>query len=165
MTPYTRAAKKTRHRVAICSITAIVAVSAFVFLSFLLSYSVVEQYVICRYDFTPLNIEEKFEERYALFTENLLSTINIKDQNKDKEAIKTRNLESRIRKFTILHYDFSFNKPVYTVNVSAGYYTNGIETNPYNYSFTIALQRQGIFQYRITDVTLVDEPNHNHSNS
>lgn len=156
-----RSYKKVRHRITLCCFFFVCFCIILFVVQFICSFSTVRNYIDCRYNFSSNNIDEKFNNRYSLFSDELYMTIDIDEQNKTKETIKSMNLTSKVLTTKLLDIDLSFTTHTYTLYLKAGYYSDSVLTNPYDYEFTITLAHQKPFVFKITNIELT-EHNSNH---
>ena len=156
-----RSYKKVRHRIILCCFSLVCFCLILGIVQFICSFQIVRNYIDCRYNFTSSNIEEQFAKRYSLFSDDLYRTIDIDEQNKTKETIKSMNLTSKVVTTELLDIDLSITTHTYTLYLKAGYYSDSVLTNPYDYEFTITLTQQKPFIFKIANVELIEhDSNH-----
>ncbi len=150
------------HNVKIFISLFIVSAIACIILDVWNQFLVANDYIDQRFNYSYMDIEHSFYDRYLLFTDELREA---QMENQTNESMKLLIIESQqtctLIKYSVSDYKFSLHAPELSVNVNAAYKDNrSSQQYTHTYALTFVLRKTSVFTYRIDDIICIDSHDH-----
>lgn len=157
-----REIKQRHHKYKIYITLSLVIIIACVVLDVSNQFGVASEYIEQRFNYSYLDIDHSFYERYSLFTDELRES---QMENPTNESMKLLIIEAQqtcsLIEYSVTDYKFSLRTPELSVSVNAVYQDN--KTNQkytHTYTLNFILKKTSVFTYRIDDIINIDSHDH-----